>query len=58
MGTGALSPGLKRLGREDDHLPACSAKVKNAWWSYTSTSLYVFMTGNSLFIIIIIIGQP
>jgi hypothetical protein len=31
---GALSPGLKRPGREDDHSPPQSAEVKNAW-NYT-----------------------
>jgi hypothetical protein len=39
---GALSLGLKRPGREADHLPPSSAKVKNAW-SYTSTPQYIFM---------------
>lgn len=29
-----LSPGMKRLGCEADHLPACSAEFKNLW-SYT-----------------------
>jgi hypothetical protein len=33
--SGALSPGVKRLGREADHSPPSSAEVKNAW-SYTS----------------------
>jgi hypothetical protein len=33
---GALSLGVKRLGREADQSPPSSAKVKNAW-SYTST---------------------
>jgi hypothetical protein len=33
---GALSLGVKRPGREADHSPPSSAKVKNAW-SYTST---------------------
>jgi hypothetical protein len=36
---GALSLGVKRLGREADHSPPSSAEVKNAW-SYTSTILY------------------
>ena len=36
MGTGVLPRGIKRLGREVDHLPASSAEVKNGW-SYTST---------------------
>jgi hypothetical protein len=34
---GALSLGVMRPGREDDHSPPSSAEVKNAW-SYTSTS--------------------
>jgi hypothetical protein len=33
---GVLSLGIKRPGREADHSPPCSAKVKNAW-RYTST---------------------
>jgi hypothetical protein len=33
---GALTSGVKRPGREADHSPPSSAKVKNAW-SYTST---------------------
>jgi hypothetical protein len=37
MGTGALSPGVKRSRREADHLPPSSAEGKNAW-SYTPTS--------------------
>jgi len=32
----ALTPGVKRLGREADHSPPSSAEIKNAW-SYTST---------------------
>jgi len=42
MVTGALSVGVKRPGREADHSPTSSAKVKNAW-CYTSippTRLY------------------
>jgi hypothetical protein len=39
---GALTPGLKRPGHEDDHSPPSSAEVKNAW-SYTSSPPYVFM---------------
>jgi hypothetical protein len=38
----ALSPEVKRPGREADHSPPSSAEVKNAW-SYTSTPQYVFM---------------
>jgi hypothetical protein len=33
---GALSPGIKRPGREADHSPPSSAEVKNVW-RYTST---------------------
>jgi hypothetical protein len=33
---GALTPGVKQLGREVDHSPPSSAKVKSEW-SYTST---------------------
>jgi hypothetical protein len=33
---GALSPGVKRQGREDDHSPPTSAEVKKMW-IYTST---------------------
>jgi hypothetical protein len=36
MGTGALTPGVKRPEREAKHSPPSSAEVKNAW-SYTST---------------------
>jgi hypothetical protein len=35
MGSGAFSPGVKRLGREADHSPSSKAEVTNAW-SYTS----------------------
>jgi len=35
-------PGVKRLGREDDHSHPFTTEVKNAW-SYTSTPQYVFM---------------
>jgi hypothetical protein len=38
----ALSPGVKRPGREADHSAPSSAEVKKAW-SYTSTPQYVFM---------------
>jgi hypothetical protein len=37
---GALSLGIKRLGREVDHSPPSSAEIKNEW-SYTYTSPYV-----------------
>jgi hypothetical protein len=36
MGTGALSPAVKRLGSETDNSPSSSAEVENEW-SYTST---------------------
>jgi hypothetical protein len=36
MGTGALSVGIKRPGREADHSPPSSAEVKIVW-NYTST---------------------
>jgi hypothetical protein len=39
---GALSLGVKRSGREAEHSPPSSAKIKNAW-SYTSALQYVFM---------------
>jgi hypothetical protein len=39
---GALSPRVKRLGREADHLPTASAEVKKMW-IYTSTPPYAFM---------------
>jgi hypothetical protein len=42
MGTGVLSQGIKRPGREADHSPQASAEVKNAW-IYTSTPPYAFM---------------
>jgi len=35
-------PGVKRPGRESDHSPPYSAKVKNVW-SYISTPPYVLM---------------
>jgi hypothetical protein len=39
---GAISPGVKRPGREADHSHPSSSEVRNAW-SYTSTPQYVFM---------------
>jgi hypothetical protein len=42
MGTGALSPGVKRSGREADHSTPTSAEVKKTW-VYTSTPPYAFM---------------
>jgi hypothetical protein len=38
----SLSVGVKRPGREADHLPPSSAEVKNAW-SYTSPPPYASM---------------
>jgi hypothetical protein len=37
---GALSPGVKRPGREADHSPPTSAEVKKTW-IYTSSPPYV-----------------
>jgi hypothetical protein len=42
MGTGTLSPGVKRQGSEADHSPPTSVEVKRTW-VYTSTPSYVFM---------------
>jgi hypothetical protein len=39
---GALSQGVKRPGREADHSPPTSAKVKKTW-IYTSTPPCAFM---------------
>jgi hypothetical protein len=39
---GALSPGIKQLGRDTDHSPPTSAEVKKTW-IYTYTPPYVFM---------------
>jgi hypothetical protein len=39
----ALSPEVKRLGREADHSPQTSAEVTKMW-VYTSDSQYVFIT--------------
>jgi hypothetical protein len=36
----AVSPGVKCLGCEADHLPSTSGKE---WWSYTSTPQYILM---------------
>jgi hypothetical protein len=41
VGTGALSPAVKRSGRETDHSPPCSAEVKMR--GAISTPHYVFM---------------
>jgi hypothetical protein len=45
--SGALSLGVKRPGREADHLPPSSAAVKNAW-RYTSTPNTSSWRGTSL----------
>jgi hypothetical protein len=42
MDTGALSPGIKRQGREVDHSLATSVEVKKMW-IYSSTPPYAFM---------------
>jgi hypothetical protein len=42
MGTGALSPRIKRQEREADHSLPINAEVKKMW-IYTSTPLYAFM---------------
>jgi hypothetical protein len=39
---GALSPRVKRTGREDDHSPPASTEVKKMWIN-TSTAPYAFM---------------
>jgi hypothetical protein len=38
----ALSPGVKRPGREADHSPPTSAELKKIW-IYTATPTYVFV---------------
>jgi hypothetical protein len=38
----ALSPGVKRSGREAEHSPPTSAEAKNTW-IYTSSPPYAFM---------------
>jgi hypothetical protein len=40
--SGALSPGIKRPGREADYSPPTTAEVKKTW-IYISTTPYVFM---------------
>jgi hypothetical protein len=45
MGTGALSPGVRRQRREADHSPPTSAEVKKMW-IYTSTPPYAFIVLN------------
>ena len=49
MGTGVLSPGLKRNGCYVDHSPLSRAEVKNEW-GCTSTPAFSFMvwTGATL----------
>jgi hypothetical protein len=44
---GTLFLGLKRSGREADHLPPSSAEVKNTW-SYASTPQYAFLAWYSV----------
>jgi hypothetical protein len=39
---GALSLGVKQLGRDADHSPPTSAKIKKTW-IYTSTPPHAFM---------------
>jgi hypothetical protein len=59
---GALSPGVKRQGREADHSPSASAKVKKMWVN-TSTlphrQLYLFtftlLTGDTLSVTMFVI---
>jgi hypothetical protein len=41
MGTGALSPEIKRERSEADHSPPTSVEVKKTW-IYTSTPPYAF----------------
>jgi hypothetical protein len=53
---GALSLGVKWLGREPEHSPSSSVEVKNSW-SYTSTSPIrfhgvVLSTGTTLSLVI------
>jgi hypothetical protein len=40
--SGAVSSGIKRLGREADHAPPSSAEIRNDW-SYTSAPQCVFI---------------
>jgi hypothetical protein len=42
LGTGAISPEVKRPGREAHHSPPTIAEVKKMW-IYTSTPPYIFM---------------
>jgi hypothetical protein len=42
MGTGTLSKGVKRQGREADHSPLTNAAVREKW-IYTPTPPYAFM---------------
>ena len=43
LAVGVLTPGVKRLEREVNHVPSSSAEVKNEW-SYTSTP-YICLHG-------------
>jgi hypothetical protein len=40
MDPGALSPGVKRPGREADHSPLTSAKVKKTWVYMSTPSMH------------------
>jgi hypothetical protein len=53
----ALSPGVKRTGREADHSLLFSAEVKNAW-SYTSIPPYVFIKQRDKFTFTFILLGP
>jgi len=46
MGTGVLSPRVKQLGDDADHLTPPSAKVRKQW-NCTSTYEYVFVAFTS-----------
>jgi hypothetical protein len=46
MSTGALSPGVKRPGREPEHSPPTSAEVKKTW-VYISTPPYADISEES-----------
>jgi hypothetical protein len=53
---GVLSPGLKRLGHEADHLPPTSAENKNEW-SHTSTPHTRFQGVHSNFTFLKVMAQ-
>jgi hypothetical protein len=46
-------PGIKRLGREIDHLPTCSAEVKNVWGCTSTATVFLHGVDMDDFIIII-----